>query len=323
MHDESMNEMGEFKANYVKPGARVLDVGSYDVNGSYKTLFDPGFYYMGLDIVAGPNVDVLAEDPYAWPIKDGEFDHVISGQAFEHIEFPDRTMKEIARVLAPDGYCCIIAPSSGPEHDYPRDYRRYNADDLRKLAEDAGLSVVSSVVNDVPLWNDAVLIAKKGDIVEADKPINLNLGCGLRRFDGFVNIDNRKEVNPDMVWDIARHGLPYDENMVDVVVARDFLEHIAPDRVIFVIEEIWRVLKVGGRLEHMTPSTDGRGAFQDPTHRSFWNKNSWMYYSMKDARELIGTKANFKIIAMQDQLTSDDMRIIHTHGILEKIGAKP
>ena len=126
---------------------------------------------------------------------------------------------------------------------------------------------------------------------------------------------------PDLVLNVE-DGLPYEDESIDNIIAKDFLEHIHPDKVIFVIEEIWRVLKTGCLFEHMTPSTEGRGAWQDPTHRSFWNKNSWMYYTMPDARELIGTKANFKIIAMQDQMTNYDLRIIHTHGILEKIGAE-
>jgi len=124
MHPESMNEMKAFADKYVKPGAPVLDVGSLDINGSYRGLFPEGMY-QGLDLIPGPNVDVVAE-PYHWPLEDEHYGAVISGQAFEHIEHPDQTMKEINRVLAPGGFVCIIAPSTGPTHEYPIDYRRYN-----------------------------------------------------------------------------------------------------------------------------------------------------------------------------------------------------
>jgi SAM-dependent methyltransferase len=80
------------------------------------------------------------------------------------------------------------------------------------------------------------------------------------------------------------------------------------------MEEIWRVLKPGGIFESSTPSTDGRGAFQDPTHISFWNRNSWLYYSEKAYRDLYGIKADFEIVALTENEPGPDM-IIHTHVI--------
>jgi predicted SAM-dependent methyltransferase len=140
----------------------------------------------------------------------------------------------------------------------------------------------------------------------------LNLGCGYNHIEGYVNIDNREEVEPDMVADVLQ-GLPFDDSSVDEVRAYDFLEHIPTGKTIQVITEIWRVLKPGGVFESMTPSTDGRGAFQDPTHLSFWNRNSWLYYSEKKHRELYGIEANFSITDIDDIVTSKKMNVIHTH----------
>lgn len=144
--------------------------------------------------------------------------------------------------------------------------------------------------------------------------IKLNLGSGYRPLPGFENIDKRKEVNPDMVHDIAT-GLPYDDNSVEEVRAYDILEHIPIGKTVALIEEIYRVLKPGGKFEHFTPSTDGRGAFQDPDHKSFWNINSWLYFMDDQHRELYGIKAKFEG-TNKDEMTSSKMRIIHTHGIL-------
>ena len=36
----------------------------------------------------------------------------------------------------------------------------------------------------------------------------------------------------------------------------------------------------------LTPSTDGRGAFQDPTHVSFYNENSFWYFTDRRLRTL-------------------------------------
>lgn len=147
--------------------------------------------------------------------------------------------------------------------------------------------------------------------------IKLNLGCGLRKEEGYINIDNSARVKPDLVCDIAS-GLPYDDNSIDEILAVDFLEHLERIEVLTLMDEIWRVLKPGCIFQHRTPSSDGRGAFQDPYHKSFWNINTWKYYFSDPAyRDLYGTKANFKILHLEDVYTGD--KIVHTHCMYESI----
>lgn len=174
MHRSTMLRMEWFINNYIKEdNKRVLDVGSYSVNGSYRDLLrDKKVEYVGLDIEAGPNVDIVMDEPYAWTsIPDESFDYIISGQAFEHIEYPWLTIKEIFKKLKPGGVICIIAPNSTPEHRYPFDCYRYFADGLTALAKWAGFEVLDATVagiperNVSPEWytehNDACLIARK------------------------------------------------------------------------------------------------------------------------------------------------------------------
>jgi len=149
--------------------------------------------------------------------------------------------------------------------------------------------------------------------------IKLNLGSGSKKLDGWINIDIDPECEPDLLLDVTGgFRFHYDDDSVDEVRAFDFLEHIPLGKTIFVIDEIWRILKPGGRFEHSTPSTDGRGAFQDPTHVSFWNINSWFYFCEGPWAETNGIKARFKVIEMSDYITSNELHIIHTHGILMK-----
>ncbi len=142
--------------------------------------------------------------------------------------------------------------------------------------------------------------------------IKINLGSGLNKLPGYINIDIRPEVKPDLVCDVEK-GLPYDDDSVDEVRAYDFLEHIT--ETVAVIEDIYRVLKPGGKLSISVPSTDGRGAFQDPTHRSFWNINSWLYFCDKEHRDLYGIKAEFEPF-LKDKVTHVGLKIIHTEGEL-------
>lgn len=182
-----MDYLVHFYETYLLEGQKnveVLDVGSYNVNGSYKEIFDiPKYVYTGLDVCEGPNVDIVPKDPYSWKeIKDQTFDMVISGQAFEHIEFPWLTIKEIARVLRPSGYCIITAPNSMGEHKYPTDCYRYFSDGLAALAKWAGLKVLHVSVAGIPdtgvskewdhVANDAYLVAQKqpGTCVQIPQP---------------------------------------------------------------------------------------------------------------------------------------------------------
>ena len=120
----------------------------------------------------------------------------------------------------------------------------------------------------------------------------LNLGCGLNHLDGYVNIDIQERVHPDLVHDISE-GLPFGTSTVEEVRAHHFLEHLHRSRVIFVMTEIWRVLIPSGILDVVVPSTEGLGAFQDPTHQSFWNRNTFLYFMNDDYRRLYGVQAKF------------------------------
>lgn len=163
--------LGELATRHPGRKLRLLDVGSRladDSNRTYRTHAQKwGFDYSGLDVQAGINVDVVCEDPYRFPLADGSFDVVISGQVFEHIEYPWETIREVARVLRPGGCAIIIAPSSGPEHRYPQDCWRYYPDGMRALARWSALDCLHASTfwreTELFLWGDTVgIFAKPG-----------------------------------------------------------------------------------------------------------------------------------------------------------------
>jgi SAM-dependent methyltransferase len=149
---------------------RILDVGSRDVNGSYRQIFSAARWtYAGLDLTAGGNVDIVVRSPYVWKeVASGSVDVIISGQAFEHIQYFWITMLEMARVLTTGGLCCILAPSSGPEHPYPLDCWRFYPDGLVSLAQFAQLETIEAVTQwddvgdaDSDCWHDSMLVCRK------------------------------------------------------------------------------------------------------------------------------------------------------------------
>lgn len=74
----------------------------------------------------------------------------------------------------------------------------------------------------------------------------------------------------DQVW-------PLLDNSVGLLRANDAVEHLRNP--IHTMNEAWRVLAPGGWLMIDVPSTNGKGAFCDPTHVSFWNDLSFRYYT--------------------------------------------
>jgi SAM-dependent methyltransferase len=114
---------------------------------------------------------------------------------------------------------------------------------------------------------------------------SVELGCGWSKYPAYdygvdlCALDDRERADQlgILAADLEVESIPFDDDSVGLIRTVDFLEHLRDSRRI--MDEIWRVLAPGGMLLSLTPSTDGRGAFQDPTHVSFWNANSFWYYT--------------------------------------------
>jgi len=119
MHIESFETM---KANLSQYGSgKVLDVGSLQIKAKHPTYRELCTDYVGTDIIAGPNVDVVCSDML--PFASQSFDTVVTGSCFEHAENPFQLITECARVLKPGGFFIGLAPRDWPEHHNPDRWR--------------------------------------------------------------------------------------------------------------------------------------------------------------------------------------------------------
>jgi SAM-dependent methyltransferase len=151
------------------------------------------------------------------------------------------------------------------------------------------------------------------------KPIQIDLGCGPRKPEGFVGVDSYPWSEVDVIADL-NETFPFPDNSVDRVRAYDVIEHL-PDRV-HTMNEIWRVCKPNAIVDISVPSTDGRGAFQDPTHVSFWNINSFQYYCIEFPAYITlcrsyGFQGAFRIISLEHEESPDG--VIHVVARLQAI----
>ena len=164
MHNSSYEAMMSYIERFNKGDRlKVLDVGSYSFGGlTYRHLMSSNWEYTGLDIVEGPNVDVIVDEknPFRYPFEDKTFDIIISGQCMEHITEIWTWMKELYRVAKIGGGICIIAPSSGKEHT-EHDYWRIMPQGMRLLMEWAGFENVVVSINPTGKWNDVVGIGRR------------------------------------------------------------------------------------------------------------------------------------------------------------------
>lgn len=140
------------------------------------------------------------------------------------------------------------------------------------------------------------------EIVQAVGALRLNLGCSDRHLNGFRNVDICPPA--DEIVDLTQPW-PWQTNSVERILAHDIVEHL-PDPIL-TMNEAWRVLEPGGLLEIFVPTTEGRGAWQDPTHRSWWNRNSFLYYTAGEAErerfgKAYGIQARFDVIQETESL---------------------
>ncbi len=91
---------------------KVLDIGSLDVNGNNRYLFED-CQYTGLDIGPGPNVDVVG---FAHN-HDGSYDVIICTEMLEHDFYIDYALARFHKLLNPGGLLIITCAATGrPEH---------------------------------------------------------------------------------------------------------------------------------------------------------------------------------------------------------------
>ena len=92
----------------------VLDIGSLDINGNNRFLFE-NYSYTGIDIGEGPNVDVVSKGHEFKPNK--LYDVVISSECFEHDMYYSETIKNGIDLTKPGGLFTFTCAAEGrPEH---------------------------------------------------------------------------------------------------------------------------------------------------------------------------------------------------------------
>lgn len=116
--------------------------------------------------------------------------------------------------------------------------------------------------------------------------ININLGCGDKIIDNYINVDivnERGGRQPDVVCDIRKLSI-FEDNYCDEIMAIHVVEHFWRWEILDILKEWVRVLKPNGKLILECPNllTACQELVNDPINASRPGKSGqrsmWVFY---------------------------------------------
>ncbi len=141
-----------FGAAHLKPeevrGKRVIEVGSYDMNGSMRPVaiaWNPA-EYVGVDMAPGPGVDLVCDaDDVVEKFGKERFDVVISTETIEHVRNWRKVISNLKQLCAPGGVILVTTCMPGHYyHPHPGDFWRYTPDDFKEIFGDLQIEKIDS-----------------------------------------------------------------------------------------------------------------------------------------------------------------------------------
>jgi len=110
----------------------------------------------------------------------------------------------------------------------------------------------------------------------------LNLGCGRNIKKGWVNLDCANIPGVDVVHDIEKLPLPFNDEEFDKIFCEDILEHI---EYIPVLKDLYRILKPSGNVKIRVPHFTSRNNYVDPTHRRSFSVDTFDFFVEEQTRK--------------------------------------
>ena len=117
------------------------------------------------------------------------------------------------------------------------------------------------------------------------KSLYINLACGSVYVDNsnWINLDYESSSKSVQQANLLQR-LPLDQEIADLVYSSHFLEHIPKSKVIFFLQECFRILKPGGIIRLVLPDLEEMA-------------NNYLFFRKKEEH----AKANFLVLEMIDQ----------------------
>lgn len=127
--------------------------------------------------------------------------------------------------------------------------------------------------------------------------MKLNIGCGCNwEYNNWIGIDHDKGSTPppaysnimpfNMKFDLTK-GFPFENNSIDVIYLSHIFEHFTYNEIIYIMSEIYRILKVDGVLAMVVPDLD--------LYLEEYRKKDSSFFNISDNRDLVSNTDKFLI----------------------------
>jgi SAM-dependent methyltransferase len=133
-------------------------------------------------------------------------------------------------------------------------------------------------------------VSSKDKSIQRVRPVvtKIDIGCGPNKREGFTGVDAIAFPNVDYVCKVGSQPLPFETNSIEEINSSHFLEHLTNldgkwERVNF-FNEMYRVLKPGGKASLVFPHWASNRYYGDPTHKEPFSEMGF-YYLSKDWRK--------------------------------------
>lgn len=139
--------------------------------------------------------------------------------------------------------------------------------------------------------------------------IKLHLGCFNKKIHGFINVDIRADVEPDVQDDIFKLE-KFDNNSVDLIYCCHTLEHLKRIDVPIALARWYQVLKSGGTLRVAVPDMEAMFA-----HYFYWKDLPYLYSALGGSQrhEFDFHLSHFDFPTLSNILTSVGFKDIHRY----------
>ena len=134
----------------------------------------------------------------------------------------------------------------------------------------------------------------------------LDLGCGRNKLPGAIGLDHHPDADADVLADMEQGFLPFRDESFDAVHLSHVIEHVREP--VRLMEECWRVLKIGGRLTVITPHYTHWTSWGDPTHYHHFGSHALRHFA--DPASTVHYRCRYRLISLELRCTALPAKIM-------------